>query len=113
MASNVTEALSQLTAQACPELGDTIHPLSMLLGFGVGVAFTLVAAALGIGLAFVVNYNVTRRLRREYRKPSRDTSLVHKHHFPEEMDAVSPGVISHTVRSPLHALLITLTPLSM
>lgn len=73
-----------------------VHFLSVLLGFGLGIFFTLAAIGLGVGIAWIVNYNITRKLRGS--SPVHyESSLVRQHHFPAEMDALAPGVISPRV----------------
>ena len=43
--------------------GSPVDFLSVLLGFVLGIVFTLTAIGLGVGIAWAVNYNITRRLR--------------------------------------------------
>lgn len=90
--SDTEDVLSVL--ESC---GGPINFLSVLLGFAIGILFTLSAICCGVTTAWGVNYNITRKLRDEYAPPY--DSLVRQHHFPEEMDQISPGVINSEVGS--------------
>lgn len=77
--------------------GSAITFLGVLLGFGIGIVFTLSAICCGVTTAWAVNYNITRKLREEYAPPSGYPFVGQHHHFPEEMDQIAPGVINSEV----------------
>src|SRR3990167_6654254 len=54
--------MSYETVPDCDQ-GSPVDFLSVLLGFVLGIVFTLTAIGLGVGIAWAVNYNITRRLR--------------------------------------------------
>lgn len=80
--------------------GGGVDFLSVLLGFVLGIIFTLGAIGSGVAIAWFVNYKITRRLREDNPPSDYEAGLVRMHHFPSEAVKQAPGVLSAEVRIP-------------